>query len=209
MLKIGVTGSIGMGKSTAVKMFADAGAVVFDADAAVAELYAPGGKAVEPVSAAFPEALVEYGIDRAKLAACVLNNQSKLKKLESIVHPLVGEARAAFIEHAETRGAQVAVFEVPLLFETNGQTAFDAVVVVTAPEDVQEERVLKRPGMSREKFMAIRARQMPESEKVQRADYVIRTDQSLDTERAEILGVLSALGVETEDGKIVGSQGAS
>lgn len=186
MIVVGLTGSIGMGKSTVLAMFADAGAAVWSADAAVHRLYEKGGAAVAPVAAEFPEAAKEGAIERGRLAALVLGAPDRLKKLESIVHPLVGADRAAFLDAARARGEKLAVLDIPLLFETGAAKAFDAVAVVSAPYETQRARVLARPGMTAEKFEAILAQQTPDAEKRARADYVIRTDLSLDATRREV-----------------------
>ncbi len=179
MIRIGLTGSIGMGKSTALNMFANLGAAVWDADAAVHRMYAAGGAAVAPVEAAFPGVVVDGTVDRAALAKIVLNDPDKLKTLEAIVHPLVGEDQAAFLAEAAAANAAAIVLDIPLLFENNSQAFFDAVVVVSAPASVQRERVLQRPGMTEEKLAAILAQQTPDAEKRAAADYVISSDQSL------------------------------
>lgn len=192
MIRIGLTGSIGMGKSTTAKMFEAEGVPVYDADAAVHELYAEGGAAVEAVEAAFPGVTPDGRVDRTKLAERVLNDREALARLEAIVHPLVGRHRADFF--ARFAEAPVVVLDIPLLFETGGHAAVDAVVVVSAPEDVQAERVLARPGMSAEKLDAIRARQVPDAHKRMRADFVIDTSQGLEAARAQVRAVLVALG---------------
>lgn len=191
MIRIGLTGSIGMGKSTTAKMFEAEGVPVYDADAAVHELYAEGGAAVEAVEAAFPGVAPDGRVDRTRLAERVLNDREALARLEAIVHPLVGRHRADFF--ARFAEAPVVVLDIPLLFETGGHAAVDAVVVVSAPEDVQAERVLARPGMSAEKLDAIRARQVPDAHKRMRADFVIDTGQGLEAARAQVRAVLAAL----------------
>ncbi len=186
MIKIGLTGSIGMGKSTVLSMFADLGAATWDADAAVHRLYAAGGRAVEPIGAAFPQAVAGGEIDRAALAKLVLNDQAELQKLEAIVHPLVGEDREAFLTAAAHAGALAAVLDIPLLFENGTEKFFDVTVVVSAPANVQRTRVLARPGMSEEKFKAILALQTPDQEKRQRADYIIDTGLPIEETRAAV-----------------------
>jgi dephospho-CoA kinase len=188
MIVLGLTGSAAMGKSATAKMFADEGVPVFDADAAVHELYADA--AVASVDAAFPGAAVGGRIDREKLAAKVLNNPDALKKLESIVHPLVRAAQDQFRADAERRGAAIAVLDIPLLFETGGDTRVDATVVVTAPADIQRSRLLDRPGMTAEKIEGMLARQMPDSEKRRRADFVIDTSRGFDVARTEVRNIL-------------------
>ncbi|WDI32753.1 dephospho-CoA kinase [Hyphococcus flavus] len=193
MIKIGLTGSIGMGKSTVLSMFADLGAATWDADAAVHRLYAEGGRAVEPIGEAFPGVVVNSAIDRALLAGKVLNDPQALQKLEAIVHPLVGEDREAFLTTAAHAGAPAAVLDIPLLFENGTEKFFDATVVVSAPTDVQRERVLSRPGMSEEKLGAILALQMPDAEKRQKADYIIDTDQPIDDTTEQVRRVFAEI----------------
>lgn len=193
MKLVGLTGSIGMGKSTVGKMFAAAGAPVFDADAAVHALYAPGGAAVGPVEAAFPGVTRAGGIDRAALSKHVVGNAEAIKRLEAIVHPLVAQERVAFLDAHRVAGTEVVILDIPLLFEGGGGAGLDAVVVVSAPAAVQRARVLSRPGMTPEKFEAILARQTPDAEKRARADYVIDTGVSLDETRAQVSAVLDAI----------------
>lgn len=181
---IGLTGSIGMGKSTAAQMFVDAGVPVFDADAEVHKLQAAGGALVEPIEAAFPGTTGDNGVDRVKLGPMVLGNPEKLALLESIIHPVVALERAAFLENNADR--EILVFDIPLLFEKNAGAIADSIVVVSAPADQQRERVLARPGMTQEKFESILKLQMPDSEKRQRADYVIENGGSMDETRAQI-----------------------
>jgi len=180
MLLVGLTGSIGMGKSETAKMFARLGVPVYDADAAVHAVYAQGGSAVEPVRAVFPAAIVDGAVDRAKLSALVLDDAAALKTLERIVHPLVGQVQQAFLAEAHAAGAAMVVLDIPLLYETGGEGCVDAVVVVSAPADIQRARVLERPGMTAEKFDHILAKQVPDAEKRRRADFVIDTGHSLD-----------------------------
>ena len=186
MITIGLTGSIGMGKSTVATMFADLGAVVWDADAAVHRLYAPGGDALGPISARFPGVVGPQGVDRLMLAASVLDDPLAMKDLEAIVHPMVAADRARAMEDAAAADAPVFVVDVPLLFETGAQENFDHVVVVSAPPDVQRARVLGRPGMTGEKFEAILKKQMPDAEKRARADLVIDTGGSLERTRQAV-----------------------
>ncbi len=180
MLLVGLTGSIGMGKSETAKMFAKLGIPVYDADAAVHAIYEKGGAAVEPLRAEFPDAIVDDAVDRVKLSKLVLNNKDELKKLESIVHPLVGATQLQFLKDASDAKAPMAVLDIPLLYETGGETRVDAVVVVSAPADVQRARVLERPGMTVEKFEQILAKQVPDAEKRAKADFVVETDKGLD-----------------------------
>jgi dephospho-CoA kinase len=197
MIVLGLTGSIGMGKSTTTAMFADAGAFVWNADDAVHGLYVRGGAAVEAVGAAFPGVVVDGAVDRARLAAALGRDGEAFGRLETIVHPLVLKGRLEDLAAAEARGARLAVLDIPLLFETGGAAAVDAVVVVTAPAAIQAARVLARPGMTRERFEAILARQLPDTEKRRRADFVIDTGAGLEATRArvdEIVGMVLAEG---------------
>lgn len=191
MITLGLTGSIGMGKSTVAAMFAEAGVPVFDADAAVHWLQGPGGALVPAIEATFPGTTGADGVDRFKLGAAVFGNESAMKRLESIVHPAVAKARAAFLaEHAD---APLVVFDVPLLFETGGDAHVDAVAIVSAPHHIQRERVLARPGQSEEKFAAILARQTPDHEKRARAGFIIDTGVSLQETRAQVHTVIACL----------------
>lgn len=193
MILLGLTGSIGMGKSTTTAMFADLGAVVWNADDAVHRLYAPGGAAVGPVGEAFPGVVVDGAVDRTRLAEALGKDDTAFRRLEAIVHPLVAQGRAADLEAARTAGVKLAVLDIPLLFETGGDMAVDAVVVVTADPAIQAERVLARPGMTRERFDAILARQMPNAEKRARADFVIDTGRGLEAARAEVEAIVAAV----------------
>ncbi|WP_135211938.1 dephospho-CoA kinase [Vitreimonas flagellata] len=193
MIIVGLTGSIGMGKSTVAKMFAEEGAPGFDSDAAVHALYAPGGAAVAPVEAAFPGVTKDGAIDREALSKRVVGNEAAIKQLEAIVHPLVRAAQMQFLQDNREAGAAVVILDIPLLFEGNGAKYVDKTVVVSAPADVQRTRVLARPGMSPEKFEAILARQMPDAEKRARADFVIDTGADFETTRSQVRGVLDAL----------------
>ena len=192
MIRLGLTGSIGMGKSTTAKLFEAEGAPVYDSDAAVHALYAAGGAAVTAVEAAFPGVTGESGgVDRARLSSKVVGDPAALKRLEAVVHPLVGAHRAAFF--AELRDAPVVVLDVPLLFETGGERRMDAVVVVSAPTALQRQRVLARSGMTAEKLEAILARQTPDADKRARADFVIDTAGGIEPARAQVRAVLHAL----------------
>jgi dephospho-CoA kinase len=194
MIIVGLTGSIGMGKSTTAALFAEAGAAVFDADQAVAELYGSGGAAVAPIADAFPGcADPATGVHRDRLSAVLQADPSRFEVLEQIVHPLVGQAREAFFETAEADGRAVAVLDVPLLFETGQDKQVDAVVVVSAPADVQRERVLAREGMSEAKFEAILARQTPDSVKREKADFIVDTSQGVDDARRQVAEIMRAL----------------
>ncbi|WP_019515336.1 dephospho-CoA kinase [Sphingomonas sp. Mn802worker] len=190
-LIVGLTGSIGMGKSTVAQMFRDCGAPVFDADAEVHRLQGPGGRLVTAIEAHFPGTTGAGGVDRAKLGAAVLRDDAAMKALEAIVHPAVGVERAAFLDsHA---GAPIVVFDVPLLFETGGDASVNRIVVVSAAPAVQRTRTLQRPGMTAAKFDAIVARQTPDAEKRARADFVIATDISIEETRAAVARVVACL----------------
>ena len=190
-ITLGLTGSIGMGKSTVAAMFAAAGIPVFDADAAVHRLQGPAGRVVAAIEAAFPGTTGPQGVNRTALADAVLGNATAMKLLEAIVHPAVGEERAAFLcDHAD---AALVVFDVPLLFETGGDARVDKVAVVSAAADVQRARVLQRPGMSEAKLDAILARQLPDAEKRARADFVVPTDVPLDRTRAAVGDIIACL----------------
>jgi dephospho-CoA kinase len=194
-LKLALTGSIGMGKSTVAAMFVDAGIPLFDADAEVRRLQSDGGPLVEAIGARFPAVMVNGVIDRDRLGAEVLGNRDALAALEVIVHPAVLTARARFVE--AHHGAQALLFDIPLLFETHGESAFDILIVVSATDVIQRKRVLARAGMNRDKFTAIMARQMPDEEKRQRADFVVDTSGSLDETRAEVMRILACLELPT------------
>lgn len=191
MIVLGLTGSVGMGKSATAKMFAEEGIPVFDADAAVHRLYE--GKAVPLVEAAFPGTTKDGRVDRDRLSAEVVGRPEALEKLEAIVHPLVSEARHAFLEKARRAGAKIAIVDIPLLFETGSHGEVDRIVVVSAPHEVQKRRVLERPGMTEEKFAAIHARQTPDAEKRQRADFVVDTSQGFDAARESVRMILREL----------------
>ena len=194
MIVVGLTGSVGMGKSTTAQMFADAGAPVYDADAEVHRLYAAGGAAGPLVEAAFPGVVNTDGaVDRALLRERVLGNPEALARLNGIVWPLMGAARTAFFERAKAEQADVVVLDIPLLLETGGEKNVDAVVVVSAPADMQRARVLARPGMSPETFEAILAAQMPNADKCARAHYVVDTSQGLEPARRQVEAILAAL----------------
>lgn len=193
MLKVALTGSIGMGKSTVGKMIAARGVPLFDADATVHTLYAPGGAAVAPLREVFPAAVTSESVDRDILSRLVLGQPDEIKKLESIVHPLVGVERQHFLAEAEARGEPFVVLDIPLLFEGKGRAGVDAVIVVSAPADQQKSRVLSRPGMTEEKFAAILARQVPDEDKRAAADYVIDTGVSLAETEARVAEVLTDL----------------
>jgi dephospho-CoA kinase len=196
-IRLGLTGSIGMGKSTVAAMFAKAGVPVWDADAAVHRLYAPGGDAVAPIAAAFPGSVKADAVDRAALAAILTADPDAFARLEAIVHPLVARDRAAFLAAATARGAQLVVFDIPLLFETGAEAAMDATLVVTAPPAVQRARVLSRPGMTEARFALIASRQLPDAEKRRRADHVIESVDLDDTRRA-VQHLIARLGNRVE-----------
>ena len=186
MICVGLTGSIGMGKSTALNMFAELGAATWSADEAVHRLYGEGGAAVPSVAEMFPDAVIKGVVDRSVLARLVLSDPEKLKNLEAIVHPLVAQDRKMFLEDAIQSGVNVSVLDIPLLFESGAEGEFDTIVVVSAPENIQRARVLDRPGMTKEKFAAILQQQMPDQEKRAKADYVISTAGMLEETRKQV-----------------------
>jgi dephospho-CoA kinase len=188
MIILGLTGSIGMGKSTTAKLFAEAGVPVYDADANVHSLYE--GEAVAAIEAAFPGTTAAGKVDRNKLSARVVHDPAAIKRLEQIVHPMLGASRQKFFADAERSGAAVAVVDVPLLFETGGEKRVDAVVVVTTTSEIQRQRILSRDNMTSEKLDAILARQLPDAEKRRRADFVVDTSHGLDPVRAQIRDIL-------------------
>ena len=191
MFILGLTGSIGMGKSVTAGFFREAGVPVHDADAAVHRLYE--GEAVAPVEAAFPGVVVDGKIDRAKLSEKLVGHPEQIKTLEAIVHPLVRGVSQRFVQAQQAAGARVIVLDIPLLFETGGEKNVDAVVVVSAPADVQRMRVLSRPGMTAERLDALLARQMPDAEKRARAHFVVDSSRSFDSARAQVHGILRAV----------------
>jgi len=193
MLMIGLTGSIGMGKSTTAAMFRDHGIPVYDADAAVHDLYDVGGAAVAPVGEAFPGVVVAGAVDRERLRQAVLGDPEAIKRLNAIVHPLVGQDRLGFFARAQAAGADMVVLDIPLLFETGGEARMDAVVVVSAPAEMQRERVLARPGMTPDRFDAILDQQMADAEKRARAHFVVETGHGLEHARAQVDQIVSAL----------------
>jgi dephospho-CoA kinase len=186
---LGLTGSIGMGKSTTAKLFMEAGVPVYDADAAVHKIYE--GEAAPAVEAAFPGTTVNGKVDRAKLSAKVVRDPAAIKQLEQIVHPMLGASRQKFLAEAEQSGAPVVVMDIPLLFETGGEKRVDAVVVVTTSPESQRERILARGTMTHEALDAILARQLPDPEKRKRADFVVDTSHGLDPVRARIRDILA------------------
>jgi dephospho-CoA kinase len=183
-----LTGSLGMGKSTAAKFFAEEGVAVHDSDATVHALYE--GEATPLVEAAFPGSTNGGKVDRNKLAAMVLNDKAALARLEAIVHPMVTASREKFLAQAQARGAKIVVFDVPLLFETKAERGCDAVVVVSAPPEIQRKRAFERPGMTDDKLAAILAKQMPDTEKRGRANFIVDSSQSFDHTRAQIRDIL-------------------
>jgi dephospho-CoA kinase len=191
MFILGLTGSLGMGKSTAARFFAEAGVPVHDADAVVHRLYE--GEAAAAIEAAFPGTTAGGKVDRNKLAARVLGDATALQRLEAIVHPLVQEAERRLLAEAAATGEKIAVLDIPLLFETGGDRRVDAVVVVSAPPDVQRARVLERPGMTIEKLESILSKQMPDAEKRRRADFVVDSSQGFESARAQVRAILDAV----------------
>ena len=186
-----LTGSLGMGKSRTAQFFAELGVPVHDSDAVVHVLYE--GEAVPIIEHAFPGATADGKVDRAKLAKMVLGDDAALARLEAIVHPLVAAARDKFLADSQIRGAPVVVLDIPLLFETAGQAACDAVVVVSAPAEIQRQRAFERPGMTEEKFTALLAKQTPDADKRRRADFIVDSSQSFDHARAQVRDILQAV----------------
>lgn len=193
MIVLGLTGSIGMGKSTTAAMFADEGALVWNADDAVHRLYAEGGAAVGPVSDAFPGVVVDGAVDRARLAERLGRDETAFRRLERIVHPLVLRGRLEDLVAAEKRQVRLSLLDIPLLFETGAEAAVDAVVVVTTDPAVQAERVLGRPGMTRDRFEAILSRQVPDAEKRRRADFLIDTGQGFESARRAVRDIVATV----------------
>jgi len=188
MIILGLTGSIGMGKSTTAKLFEEAGVPVYDADAAVHKIYE--GEAAPAIEAAFPGTTADGKVDRNKLSTKVVHDPAAMKRLEQIVHPMLGASRQQFLHDAEQSGAPVAVVDIPLLFETGGEKRVDAVVVVTTTPEIQRQRILERDNMTGEKLDAILARQLPDAEKRKRADFVVDTSGGLNPVRARIRDIL-------------------
>ena len=193
MLIIGLTGSIGMGKSTTAKLFREAGVPVYDADAAVADLYETGGAAVDPLEEAFPGVTKDGAVDREALRQRVLGNDEAMSRLNAIVHPLVGADRVHFFKDAERAGADMVVLDIPLLYETGGDANMDAVVVVSAPPEQQRERVLARPGMTPDRLDAILSRQMHDAEKRARAHFVVDTGRGLEPAREQVAEIIAIM----------------
>jgi dephospho-CoA kinase len=193
MKVVGLTGSIGMGKTATAGLFAEAGVPVWDADAAVRRLYAKGGAAVASVRSLFPDAVIDESVDRETLRARLAADPDGFRRLEAAVHPLVAVDRADFLASVERSGADLAVVDVPLLFETGADALVDAVVVASAPEALQRQRVLSREGMTAERFETLLARQLPDAEKRRRADFVIDTGAGFDVAREQVGKVIAAL----------------
>ena len=191
---VGLTGSIGMGKSETAKMLAKLGLPVYDADAAVHALYEPGGAAVAKIATAFPGAVRNGRVDRGELARQLSANTSAFARLEAIVHPLAADVQRVFIEEAKAKGAELIVLDIPLLFETGGDARMDAVVVVSAPQDVQRARVLSREGMTRDRLNGILARQISDAEKRAKAHFVVETDKGLDHAFDQVKKIVAELG---------------
>ena len=193
MIVIGLTGSIGMGKTETAKIFASLGIPVYDADRTVHRLYAPGGRAVGPIAAAFPGVVQNGAVDRKRLAAAVLEDPEAMARLEAIVHPLTAEIEAEFRAAAELSGAKMVVLDIPLLFEAGGMARVDKIVVVSAAPEIQRQRVLERSDMTEAKFAAILSRQMPDSDKRAQADFIIDTGRGLDAARAQVENLIATL----------------
>jgi dephospho-CoA kinase len=193
MIVIGLTGSIGMGKTATARMFAEEGVPVSDSDAVVHQLYEKGGAAVAPIAEAFPDVVTDGEIDRQKLARHLAGHPDDFKKIEAIVHPLVRAEQENFLSQARRRKAPLAVLDIPLLFETGRYREVDKIVVVSAPQSVQRERVLARPGMTEEKFASILARQLPDAEKRARADFIVDSHRGFDHARAQVRRIIAEL----------------
>ncbi len=191
MIRLGLTGSIGMGKSVTAQMFRDEGIPVHDADQTVHDLYA--GPAAELIDAAFPGVVVDGKVDRQRLSSRVIHHPEAMAKLEAIIHPLVRLKENAFLKHAEEFGAPLVVLDIPLLFETHAQLRVDKILVVTAPAETQRQRVLARPGMTPDKLKTILAKQLPDPQKRAKADYVINTGLGLDSAREEVRKLIALL----------------
>jgi len=202
MITLGLTGSIGMGKSTTAAMFRAAGIPVYDADAAVAEIYLKGGAAVEPLEATFPGVTRDGAVDREALRQRVLGDDEAMAKLNAVVHPLLGKDRVAFFAKAQADKADLVVLDIPLLFETGGERNMNAVVVVSAPADQQRQRVLAREGMTPERLDAILARQLPDAEKRARADFVIDTGRGLEAAEAQVSAVIAQVRAQAAAGTL-------
>lgn len=195
MIVIGLTGSIGMGKSTTAALFADEGVPVNDADMVVHDLYR--NEAVKPISEVFPDAVVDGIVDRQLLSRNLAKNPANFKTLEGLVHPLVRAKEVMFLDHHREQGTPIVLLDIPLLFETGGEARMDKIVVVSCAPEMQRQRVLSRPGMTQDKFETILLRQMPDAEKRRRADYVIDTGHGIDSARAQVRSILNELGKQT------------
>lgn len=193
MIKIGLTGSIGMGKTCTAALFQELGVPVYDADAEVHRLYAKGGAAVALISSLFPSAVVDGAVDRDILARLVLGDKAALERLEKTVHPLLAQRQQERLAALEAQSIEMVVLDIPLLFETQKESRVDVVVVVSAPPQLQRERVLLRPGMNEAKFEAILARQIPDSIKREKADYIVLTDQGVEDARAQVQKIITDL----------------
>lgn len=193
MIVIGLTGSIGMGKTATARMFAEEGIPVADSDAVVHRLYAKDGAAVAPVASVFPDVVVDGAIDRQKLARHLTGHPDDFKKLEAIVHPLVQAEQENFLARARAGKTPLVVLDIPLLFETGRDRDVDRIVVVSAPPEVQRQRVLARPGMTEEKFASILVRQLPDAEKRARADFIVDSDRGFDHARAQVRRIIAEL----------------
>ena len=193
MITVGLTGSIAMGKSETAKMFKALDVPVFDADEAVHALYAKNGDAVAPVGERFPAAIIDGAVDRTRLAKLVLNDKQALMELEALVHPLVQKTRQEFMDAARQAGEPLVVLDIPLLFETNGQQDVDKIVVVSAPDHIQRERALERPGMTVEKFEAILSKQVPDREKRAQADFVVDSSKGLAAANRQVVDIVQTL----------------
>jgi len=193
MILLGLTGSIGMGKSTTADMFSELGIPVFDSDQAVHQLYDQGGEAVPLIEEAFPGSTVDGRVDRNVLSTQIKGDPEAWKRLESIVHPLVAKCRKEEFANAKARGATLFVLDIPLLFENNLESSVDYVVVVTAPLDVQRARVLERPGMTEEKFNEILSQQVPDATKREKADFIIDTSKGFESARAAVKKIVDSL----------------
>ena len=190
---LGLTGSIGMGKTTTANLFLEAGAPVYDADAAVHDIYAKGGAAVGPIGEAFPAAIIDGAVDRPALREIVLKNSQALERLNKIVHPLVGQSQIRFRQQAVSSGAPVAILDIPLLFETGGDKACDYVAVVSAPAHIQRARVMMRESMSEEEFETILAKQTPDAEKRARADFIISSAFGIEFAKAQVGSIMELM----------------
>jgi dephospho-CoA kinase len=198
MIVVGLTGSIGMGKTATGKLFSKLGVPVCDADSIVHALYDKGGAAVEPIRAVFPDVVAEGRVDRVKLGESLTVEPEGFERLESIVHPLVRQAQQDFLDRSRKKGVTLAVLDIPLLFETGRDRDVDRIVVVSAPPEIQKERVMKRPGMTAEIFNALLARQLPDEEKRARADFVVDTSKTREHAFAQVRDIVAALMADSD-----------